>query len=224
MKLTKRLSCLLLALVMAASFWSCASSGDSGDTTEPGDTTQPDTTTVPDDTTAPDVTVDFQEVTDPTVNFGPDPIETKPGEVTGEDAETVQLRLREVGSNWKNAFDQEKGCFAVAASAQELDDLIGSKLPSQELDLSAYDDAFFAENRLVLIPRSSNSGSVRYQAKVNPDGDMLHIDLDAQMPEMGTADMAEWLVLVVLPNAEYDAMTITVPVPAGNSGTGTVTK
>lgn len=207
----KKFSLILLALALAVSIWGCASSAD------------PQTTTLPPDTTAPQVTVDYEEVTDPSIDvtIGAEPFVPLPGITSGTDAQTAQLRIHTTGSGWQNAFKQETGCFALVSDVQELNSLVESKLSAFELDLSAYDEAFFAENRLVLIPRSSNSGSVTYQAKLNVDGDMIHIELDAQMPEIGTADMAEWLVLVVLPDAQYENMTVTVPEAGGNPGTVT---
>lgn len=214
MKRMKRLGCLLLTLTMAASFWSCASSNGPADTT----TRAPESTTVPKETSG------FETAPDTTVGLGRDPVGVLPGNLSGDEAATAQLRLFGVRAGWKNVFNHELGCFAVASTVEELQALMGLNTAFAGLDVSDYDEAFFTENCLVLIPRSSNSGSVRYQALVNVEGEMLHIELDAKMPEMGTADMAEWLVLVRLPRAQYsEDLTVTVPAPGGDTS-GTVTK
>lgn len=214
MKKMKRLGCLLLALVMAASLWGCASSNGPADST----------TQAPQQTTVPDETHDHTENTDPDVELGKDPVAPLPGTLTGEEAVTTQLRVTGVNSGWKNAFNNDLGCFALASSLDELQALVGRSSVLAELDLSAYGEVFFAKNRLVLIPRSSSSGSARFQAVVNENNGLLHIMLKGQMPEVGTADMAEWLVLVQLPRAKYgEDLSITVPAAGGDS-TGTVSR
>lgn len=215
----KRTGLILLSLVLAASMWGCASHADPQETTLPPDTANVPSTQ-PVDITDPQTTVHFEEVTDPTVDvtIGLHPVLPQPGILAGEDTQTAQLRIHTVDSGWQNAFNQDTGCFAVVSSVKELNNLAASKLSAFELDLSAYDEAFFAENRLVLIPRSSNTGSVTYQAKLNADGEFVHIELEAKMPEMGTMDMAQWLVLVTLPNGEYDDLTISVPEAGGVTG------
>lgn len=213
MESMKKLGMILLAVALMISVLGCASSQT------------PDNTTISADTTAPNVTVEYQEVTDPGVDvtIALPPVTVKPGISTGVSAATEQIRIHTTGDGWQNAFNQENGCLAVASSVAELQSLLQEKLSGFSLDLSGYDDAFFAENRLVLIPRSSNSGSVVYEAELNPDGDFVHVELDASMPEgAGTADMAQWLVLVTLPNSEYGDLTVSAPVAAGT--TGTVTK
>ena len=210
MKKRNRLCCLLLALTMAFSLWGCASAGVADD---PSGT---DDTTLGQENPAVDTT-------DSKVEFGPKPIGGNQIGNEGTDAGTIQLRLRGMNEGWKAQFSGGEH-YILVASASELQDLVSSKLIGQELDLDAYDDSFFAENRLVLIPRSSNSGSVTYQAKVAEGDGGITISLDARMPEFGTADMADWLVLVTLPNETYEAMEITVRADSNGSGTGTASK
>ena len=213
MKNGKRIGCMLLALLMAASFWGCASSqqpdGTMSDTTQsaPETTAQPETTQAP-ETTVPEVTADNP--------IGLPSVDTKPAE-SDEALASEQLRLHSVTGGWKSKFNQAGGCFAVAASVEEL----AALTEGYDVDVSAYDAAFFTENRLVLIPRSSKSGSIRYSAYAQRENGNVNITLNGEMPEMGTADMAEWLVLVVLPYSVYDAaLTVTSPAPA-DSGSST---
>ena len=215
----KRTGLILLSLVFAASMWGCASHAEPQTTTLPPNAAN-ESTAAPEEVTDPQTTVYFEEVTDPDVDvtIGLQPVPPQPGTFEGVEVPTAQLRIHTVDTSWQNAFNQENGCFALVSSVEELNDLAAEKLSAFSLDLTAYDEAFFAENRLVLIPRSSNSGSVTYQAMVNTDDGFAHIELDARMPEIGTMDMAQWLVLVTLPNGEYDDMTISVPVSGGITG------
>ena len=221
MNVLKRTCLILLSLALAASVWGCASQADPQDTILPPDTTENVAdTTQPEDTTAPQTTLDFEEVTDPAVDvtIGLQPVVPPVDPVTGGDAATDQIRIHTGDSGWQSAFNQENGCFALVSSVVALNELKAGKLAGFDMDLSAYDEAFFEHNRLVLIPRSSNSGSVKYQAKLNVDDEFIHISLDAHMPEVGTMDMAQWLVLVTLPRGEYGPLPVTVPEAGGVTG------
>ena len=215
----KRTGMVLLSLALAASMWGYASHKEPQSTTLPNDTADNvPATTLAVETTAPQTTVDFEEVTDPTVHatIGLQPVVPPVESVNGEDGRTNQLRIHTVDSGWQNAFKQENGCFAVVSSVVELNELAASKLAGFDLDFTAYDAAFFEHNRLVLIPRSSNSGSVKYRANLTVEDEFVHIELDAHMPEMATMDMAQWLVLVDLPRGEYGPLPVTVPDAGGN--------
>lgn len=203
----KKFGLFLLASAVALSALGCASSGGDQDTT------------LPPETTVPKVTVEYHEVTDPGIHVPVTlPPVTKPPVSLGVPAQTAQIRIQSGSSAWQNAFKQETGCFAVVSGVDALNTLAASKLSSFDLDLTAYDEAFFAENRLVLIPRTSASGSVTYQARLSVDESNLHIELDVQTPQAGTDVMSQWLVLVAVPNGEYDDMSITVPEAGGNPG------
>ncbi len=210
MKYWKRISCSLLSLVLAASLWGCATSGAPDGTTSAGNTTQVPETTTPTQTTteAPDWTT-VPETTAPTVIT---PIVTQPQTVAGTAVTTEQQRINRT-TGWASMFNSDDGCFLVVDSVDALLEGLRQRGGMDEsMDLEKYDEAFFQDNRLVLVPASSNSGSVRYTAKVTVEGETLHIEFEAQMPQIGTADMAEWLILVELPRAEYgSSLTITVP-------------
>lgn len=212
MKYWKRSGCILLSLIMAVSLWGCATSGAPDGTTSAGNTTQVPETTTPTQTTidVPETTTDgANETTAPTVFV---PIVTNPQTVAGTAVTTQQQRVHR-SAGWASMFNSDGGCFLVVDSVDALLEGLSQRGGmDKSLDLEKYDEAFFQENRLVLIPASSNSGSVRYTAKVTVEGETLHIEFEVQMPQIGTADMAEWLILVELPLAEYDAsLTITVP-------------
>lgn len=62
-----------------------------------------------------------------------------------------------------------------------------------------YDDAFFAENTLVMILLEEPSGSIRHQVTkqyVSSLSRQYLVYIDKQEPEVGTCDMAYWHILV----------------------------
>lgn len=66
--------------------------------------------------------------------------------------------------------------------------------------LRGYDEAFFEENVIILTHIQSNSGSVRYTVTgINVSGGLCTMNISAEMPEIGTADMADWFIFVEVP-------------------------
>jgi len=62
-----------------------------------------------------------------------------------------------------------------------------------------YNDSFFTDNFLVLISVSEISGSNRHAvSSISEDGDILKINIDREVPDVGTADMAGWLIIIEL--------------------------
>ena len=65
-----------------------------------------------------------------------------------------------------------------------------------------YDEVFFSENFLVLITVSENSGSNRHEVtSIEEDNGVLNIEIERHLPEIGTADMAGWLITIELSNS-----------------------
>lgn len=127
---------------------------------------------------------------------------TKP--VEGNTENVAQLRLYNVRSGWINAFHTERGAYLLADSVDSLlDGLSDRGIDTSGLDLSAFDAAYFENNRLVVIPRSTNSGSVRFSARIDRIADGVMITPVGTISGVGTADMADWLVLVSLSRADY---------------------
>lgn len=56
-----------------------------------------------------------------------------------------------------------------------------------------YDDAFFADNVLLIVKTTESSGSNRYTNAQFADGTVY---LTVEIPEVGTCDMADWLTLL----------------------------
>lgn len=64
-----------------------------------------------------------------------------------------------------------------------------------------YNDSFFADNFLVLITVSETSGSNRHAlSSIAEDNNKLIINIDREIPDIGTADMAGWLIVIELSN------------------------
>lgn len=64
-----------------------------------------------------------------------------------------------------------------------------------------YDDAFFADNTLVMILLEEPSGSIRHRVTkqfVSPLSRQYLIYIDKEEPEVGTCDMAYWHILVAV--------------------------
>ena len=60
-----------------------------------------------------------------------------------------------------------------------------------------YDDAFFADNRLLIIYAQEPSGSIRHEIElVTISGDTLTVNVSRNVPEMGTTDMADWFIVL----------------------------
>ncbi len=75
-----------------------------------------------------------------------------------------------------------------------------------------YDDAFFNDNKLLILCTQETSGSIRHEIKDTViSGDTLSVEVEALVPEVGTNDMADWFILLEVPNGEltgvdkYDA-------------------
>jgi len=68
-----------------------------------------------------------------------------------------------------------------------------------------YDEEFFKDHLLVFITVGESSGSNRHElTSVTEDNGVLTININRLMPEIGTADMAGWLITIELSN-DYSA-------------------
>ncbi|KPU42865.1 hypothetical protein OXPF_36330 [Oxobacter pfennigii] len=63
--------------------------------------------------------------------------------------------------------------------------------------LDKYDDEYFEKNYLLILYTQEPSGSIRHKIKdTSIDGDTLTVIVEAIVPEMGTADMADWFMVL----------------------------
>jgi len=62
-----------------------------------------------------------------------------------------------------------------------------------------YDEAFFEDNTLLLVYVGEGSGSIRHKVlNVTRKGQKLNVEIERIVPEIGTCDMAGWLIAVEL--------------------------
>jgi len=101
---------------------------------------------------------------------------------------TSIIRSTEELSNYYNELK--------AVNVNELDDDIVWRLTGEQ-----YNDAFFAGHFLVLVTVAEPSGSNRHEVtSITDDNGVLTIHIDRLIPEIGTADMAGWLIVIELSN------------------------
>lgn len=83
----------------------------------------------------------------------------------------------------------------VIRSTEELNTQLGFLDKST---LSRYDDAYFAKQILIVVLRSEGSGSIRHKVAhlKYTESDHLDIAIETITPEIGTADIAGWHILI----------------------------
>lgn len=86
----------------------------------------------------------------------------------------------------------------------------GGSAPGFADAIEGYDDAWFEEHQLLLVLLETGSGSVRYQVTSVMAGTNPVVDIDVLVPEVGTADMAEWHILIETDRVFDTADAITV--------------
>lgn len=183
---------------------------------------QPDPTTEPTETTA--VQNETSEPTEVSTEFSTAPSLgiTDPN---GEAVEAEQLRLSGYDAGWVGKFTARWGSFTLVNSADEVTAIVSAlgEMGKNVTMPESYDEQFFQEYRLVLIPMQSGSGSVRYAAQTKFDGETVTVALTAEMPQVGTADMADWLVLVPLARDAFpEGCLIEVEANQDASGSGNI--
>lgn len=74
-----------------------------------------------------------------------------------------------------------------------------------------YDEKFFEHNALVFVFKLQGSGSVRHHvSSVKVEEGVLYVDVDVLQPEMGTCDMANWIIITEMPKNFAEAESIEV--------------
>lgn len=86
----------------------------------------------------------------------------------------------------------------LISSPEELSTLLHRySLESSEEPFSAFDEAWFETFSLVAVTLTENSGSVTHQAGDLSYGDgVLSVSISRTIPDVGTCDMAAWLLLI----------------------------
>ena len=109
------------------------------------------------------------------------------GSAAGIDA----LYLR---AQWSEGLDAPAA--QLVSNADALAALAGS-LGIEEDALANYGDAFFEEHRLIAVTLTESSGSVSHTVcGLEPTEDGWQVDILRSVPDIGTCDMAAWLILV----------------------------
>lgn len=144
----------------------------------------------------------------------------------GDFDSVTQVRLSQKPSGWWSGYQNGDSYYFTADSPEALKDGLHQR-GGMDLSLEKFDEAFFLENRLVVIPRTANSGSVSYFCTFSPKDGGVELTIGAQSPEYGTTDMADFLLFVAVPLADYPADAPITVNPQGNpvgGGSGLVTK
>ena len=124
-----------------------------------------------------------------------------------------QLRLPGYDKGWISRFHMVFGEFHAVNNPQSLQDALEALKISLNLP-ETYDADFFAKHQLVLIPMQSGSGSTRYSAEATVNMGQIEITVSTLPMEVGTADMADWLLPGPLSRTEFsEKMSIVVNVP-----------
>lgn len=109
------------------------------------------------------------------------------GSAAGIDA----LYLR---AQWSEGLDSPSA--QLVSNADALAALAGS-LGIEEDALAGYGDEFFEEHRLIAVTLTESSGSVSHTVSgLEPTEDGWQVDILRSVPDIGTCDMAAWLILV----------------------------
>jgi len=151
---------------------------------------------------APQETPDVGNVnTPPPVEPDPPPAEPNPP----IDLSTITVLYNRI--DWRDNMEDT----SIIRSVDELSDFYEDLklLNDNELDDDLawrftdgnYNDDFFANNFLVMITVSETSGSNRHAlSSISEDNNELTINIDREVPDIGTADMAGWLIIIELSN------------------------
>lgn len=192
----KRMTACLMALVLSMAFTACTPP-------EVQPTTQPTTTP----TSAPATEPTSVPTSEPAQPSEPVPTDPTLPDIPAVDAnlELEQLRMPGYDSIWTARFADRFGGFGTVQNASELADFVSAigELGKDMALPEGYDDAFFADHYLLLIPMQSTSGSIRYEAEIKRDADKVNITVVGKMPEVGTTDMADWLILIPISRTQY---------------------
>ena len=123
------------------------------------------------------------------------------GSAAGIDA----LYLR---AQWSEGLDAPAA--QLVSDADALAALAGS-LGIEEDALANYGDAFFEEHQLIAVTLTENSGSVSHTVSgLEPTEDGWQVDILRSVPDIGTCDMAAWLILVETDLTVTDGDVLTV--------------
>lgn len=105
--------------------------------------------------------------------------------------------------------DRRTQVLIQATDRQSLDAFL-AEANMEELSKACegYDEAYFAENDLLIVPRVTNTGSARHSVElVQEENDVLAVVITVETPEYATADMGYWFLLVPAEKSETQGKT-----------------
>ena len=212
------LAALSLTAALMLTFPGCQTSRTSGqpDTTPqdttPRNTTPQDTEAPP--TTEPEVTWKPVETTIAPVDLlTPMPTETEPEVTTpASPTEAQVIRAHDISqSALENLMARHPGSSLISGSLPlvhltdraALDDFL-KEAGSQTLKdaCEGYDESFFQDNDLIIVPRVTTTGSARHTVELATEDQILSVKITVTTPEIVTMDMANWFL--VIPAAKTD--------------------
>lgn len=96
--------------------------------------------------------------------------------------------------------DAEYPVVMAIATKQELAEYLKqTRYDMERFEASMYDEAFFKENTLILIVLQENSGSITHEiTDVYINDGVMTFDIHRNIPEIGTTDMAQYHVAIVI--------------------------
>lgn len=220
MKHLKKMLCLLLAVVMCVAFAACTAPAQNDLRREPG--ALEESPEVKDgesqENPMPGETGSFlQPVSEPgTQENGQTPgVAGQP--FAGQFSEAGDIfRLTDGAEGWLQRItphfaQAQQGSlpFALLEDGPALEAFLNA-LNSQSFreEAAVFGTDFFRDYNLVIIPRQSTSGSVRYSANLQAGTKGAIITVSAEAPEIGTCDMADWLLLMPVPKTHGTNVTV----------------
>lgn len=201
---------LILSGLSIFIFVGCNAAGQtSGGKTIPSSVAAGATQTAPESgTSGPPITLDPGEI-DRVVPLEP---ETTEGEETAMPMEAQVIRVHERNgtlealiAKYRNSEADQRAQVLIQVTDRQSLDAFLAEANMEELSKACegYDDAYFSENDLLIVPRVTNTGSVRHSVElVQEENDVLAVVITVETPEYATADMGYWFLLV--PAAKND--------------------
>ncbi len=145
------------------------------------------------------------------------------GDVSGEIVDPNKIDYK----FWRIAYDYENGnskpAPIVITNVKDFDQFVVSRLPEaqKKAALETYNDEFFGKNHLIMFTVTFSSGSVVPEVTAVEDVDgTVTVTVNGRMDgDVGTADMATHLGIVVLDNMRWsaDAPVAVIPKAAADS-------
>jgi hypothetical protein len=202
----KRITASIAIIVLAFCFAGCGTIGSVN--AAKGETFSEDKpTAAPTESNNPTMPIEGPGTITLTPSQGERPIRHTPS--LGSPIEFSYQRIRTNG--YISGAKYPKTC--VISSSEDLNDYYKSASGTYSMDsfkeaITGYDDAWFKSHVLIIVVLEEGSGSVGHQVtSVSKLDNKLNINIAKKIPEIGTADMAQWHILIELSSDDYNGET-----------------